>query len=150
MVRLAIPGQEADRQGLIDGLRNGVIDAVAVNALPLDDEECLLPPDQRQRGVSGHQHVLPTLWQTLVVTRGWSSEQLWDILSFKPSTLLGLKPEQLSIGSNRWLLFDPELTWTPSRDDPSASNAANQPWLHQAITGKVVGCGLRTPESHCG
>lgn len=143
-------GNESDRQGLIEGLRNGVIDAVAVHALPLDDEECLLPPDQRQRGIAGHQHVLPTLWQALVVKRGWSAEQLWAILSFKPSTVLGRKPEQLAIGSNRWLLFDPELTWTPSRDDPFASQAANQPWLQRAVTGKVVACGLRTPESHCG
>ncbi len=142
-------GNDDDRQGLIDGLLNGVIDAVAVNALPLDDEECLLPPDQRQRGVAGHQQVLPALWQALVLTRGWSPEQLWSILSFKPSTLLGVKPEQLCIGSNRWLLFDPDLKWTPSRDDPSASKAANQPLLHQPVTGKVVACGLRTPENRC-
>jgi dihydroorotase len=137
-------GNERDREALIEGLRNGLIQAVAVHASPLDDEECLLPPDQRQRGVAGHQHVLPSLWQALVGSCGWSAEHLWDVLSFGPSRLLGVAEERLTLGSHRWLLFDPNVIWTPSRSDPRASKAANQPCLDQPLRGRVIQCGLRT------
>ncbi len=140
-------GSEQDREALIGGLRQGLIEAVAVHASPLDDEECLLPPDQRLRGIAGHQHVLPSLWQTLVVSRGWTAEQLWEVLSFGPSRLLGVEQESLVPGSNRWLLFDPDVIWTPTRSDPQASKAANQPCIDRPLNGRVVQCGLRTPVS---
>ncbi len=138
-------GGTADRNALIGALKQGRIAAVAVHAIPLDDEECLLPPDQRPKGLSGHHLVLPTLWQHLVVDLGWSVNQLWQAISFGPARLLGQKEERLTIGSNRWLLFDPDMTWLQSRDAPQAPRAANQPWLGLSIRGQVVRCGLKTP-----
>lgn len=138
-------GSRSDRKALIRGLAENLIQAVAVQATPLDDEECLLPPDQRSRGVSGHHLVLPTLWQTLVVEEGWSPEQLWQVVSFGPSNLLGLREECLAVGSNRWLLFDPELPWTPLRSDPMGPCTANVPLQGKALRGQVTHCGLRTP-----
>ena len=138
-------GSPSDRQALIRALANNLIQAVAVQATPLDDEECLLPPDQRSRGVSGHHLVLTTLWQTLVVEQGWTPEQLWQVISFGPSRLLGLEEECLALGSNRWLLFDPEHPWTSSRIDPMAPRAANLPLLGTVLRGRVMHCGLRIP-----
>ncbi|MAD68513.1 MAG: dihydroorotase [Synechococcus sp. CPC100] len=140
-------GNTRDRDALIEGLSEGLIQAIAVHASPLDDEECLLPPDQRQRGIAGHQHVLPSLWQALVVSKGWTAERLWDVLSFGPARLLGVTEERLIPGSNRWLLFDPDVIWTPSRSDPWASRAANQPCLDGPLRGRVVQYGLRRPAS---
>ena len=138
-------GSATDRRALIRALAENLIQAIAVQATPLDDEECLLPPDQRSRGVSGHHLVLPSLWQTLVVTEGWSPEQLWQVISFGPSRLLGLREECLAVGSNRWLLFDPDQSWTPARPDPMGPRAANLPLLGQTLQGRVMDCGLRIP-----
>jgi dihydroorotase len=138
-------GGQSDRLALIQALGEGKINAVAVHGIPLDDEECLLPPDQRPKGLSGHHLVLPTLWQHLVVELGWSVNQLWQALSFGPARLIGQKEERLSIGSNRWLLFDPDQTWDQTRDAPHAPKAANQPWIGVRIRGQVVSCGLRIP-----
>ena len=143
-------GGQADRNALIQALAAGKINAVAVHAIPLDDEECLLPPDQRPKGLSGHHLVLPTLWQHLVVDLGWSVSQLWQTLSFGPARLLGQDEERLSIGSNRWLLFDPDQTWDQTRDAPFAPKAANQPWLGVPIRGQVVNCGLKIPTNQAG
>ena len=120
-------GSPFDRQALIRALADNLIQAIAVQATPLDDEECLLPPDQRSRGVSGHHLVLPSLWQTLVVDEDWTPEQLWQVVSFGPSKVLGVMEECLAVGSDRWLLFDPEHSWTPSRADPLGPRAAF-PW----------------------
>ena len=138
-------GGQRDRRALIQALGEGKINAVAVHGIPLDDEECLLPPDQRPKGLSGHHLVLPTLWQHLVVDLDWSVNQLWQALSFGPARLLGQDEERLSIGSNRWLLFDPDQTWDQTREAPHAPKAANQPWLGVRMRGQVVSCGLRIP-----
>ena len=138
-------GGESDRRALIRALNDGRINAVAVNGIPLDDEECLLPPDQRSKGLSGHHLVLPALWEHLIVDQGWSVNQLWEVLSFGPSRVLGQAEEQLSLGSNRWILFDPNQIWKQSRTSPHAPKAANQPWIGKSIRGKVVSCGLKFP-----
>ena len=138
-------GGQRDRWALIQALGEGKINAVAVHGIPLDDEECLLPPDQRPKGLSGHHLVLPTLWQHLVVDLNWSVNQLWQALSFGPARLLGQEEERLSIGSNRWLLFDPDQIWDQTRAAPQAPKAANQPWLGVRMRGQVVSCGLRIP-----
>ena len=72
----------------------------------------------------------------------FSIESLWEVLSFGPSAFLDQPAESLLIGSRRWLLFDPEISWTVSRDDPAAPGAANLPWLGRTLQGRVVACGL--------
>ncbi|CAI8159775.1 MAG: Dihydroorotase [Prochlorococcus marinus str. MIT 9215] len=140
-------GGPEDRQALIQALADGIINAVAVHAIPLDEEDTQQPPDQRQPGLTGHQLVLPSLWQELVVKAGWSVEQLWQVLSFGPSKLLKLPEERLSCGSRRWLLFDPNKEWIQDRLHRNAPKAANQPWQSRQLIGRVVACGLRSQEN---
>jgi dihydroorotase len=138
-------GAPRDRQALLAAVMEGLITAVAVHHLPLDAEEQLLPLDQRRPGLAGHaaRHglVLPLLWQELVEGRGCPVAQLWQLLSWGGSALLGLDPERLEIGSRRWLLFDPRAAWTWTAAE-SLSRAANLPLLGERVCGKVVACGL--------
>ena len=136
-------GSSRDRKALINALANGTLTAIAVHAIPLDEEDTQLPPNQRVPGLAAHQLVLPSLWQELVVNAGWSIEQLWHALSFGPSKMLNLPEEQLNAGSRRWLLFDPENAWIQDRHHQDAPKAANQPWQGRQLTGRVLGCGLR-------
>ncbi|MCX5938463.1 MAG: dihydroorotase [Cyanobium sp. LacPavin_0920_WC12_MAG_62_9] len=142
-------GSPRDREALIAGLACGLITAVAVHHSPLDAEEQLLPLDQRRPGVAGHGAprglVLPQLWQELVARRGWTPAQLWQVLSWGGSQLLGEPPERLEIGSRRWLLFDPQAPWTWRRQD-SLSLAANQPLLGAALKGQIRASGLSEAE----
>ena len=140
-------GGSDDRDALVQALADGTLAAVAVHAIPLDEEDIQKPPDQRVPGLTGHHLVLPALWQELVVRRGWSVEKLWQVLSFGPSRLLNRAEEALTTGSNRWLLFDPEASWIQDRHDPCAPMAANQPWQGRQLQGRVVACGLRNPVS---
>ena len=142
-------GTPQDRQALIAALAAGLITAVAVHHQPLDAEERLLPLDQRRPGVAGHGGchglVLPSLWQELVVGRRWSPTQLWQLLSWGASGLLGQPPERLVQGSRRWLLFDPDTDQHP-RAGQSPSRAANQPLLGQPLRGLVRATGLTAAE----
>jgi dihydroorotase len=142
-------GSPRDREALIAGLACGLITAVAVHHSPLDAEEQLLPLDQRRPGVAGHGAprglVLPQLWQELVARRGWTPAQLWQVLCWGGSQLLGETPERLEIGSRRWLLFDPEAPWT-WQPHTSLSLAANQPLLGAALKGQIRATGLTEAE----
>ena len=143
-------GAPRDRHALRGAAVEGLISAVAVHHLPLDAEEQLLPLDQRRPGLAGHgaRHglVLPMLWQELVDGQGCTAEQLWQLLSWGGSELLGLPPERLQAGSRRWLLFDPAREWHWSGGS-SLSRAANQPRLGEQIRGAVVASGLTAAES---
>lgn len=148
-VRPSLGGPQ-DREALINALDHGLINAVGVHAVPLDTEDCLLPPGQRRPGLVGHQLVLPRLWQALVRERQWSIPKLWEALSFGPSRLLQQPEEELSLGSNRWLLFNPDQRWTPSLDAADGSRGANNPLLNQELIGAVTACGLRSPANRNG
>ncbi len=135
-------GGAKDRQALKEALKDRILTGVAVNSVPLDQEDTQLPPDQCIPGISGHHLVLPSLWKELVEIEGWSAEELWQALSFGPSKLLKIPEEKLKIGSSRWLIFDPEKFWTQQKDNDLSPNAANQPWEGEKIKGKVVASGL--------
>jgi dihydroorotase len=135
-------GGASDREALRRALADQLIRAVSVHAVPMDAEDMLLPPDQRPPGLSGHHLVLPALWDALVRHGGFSIEQLWQGLSFGPSALIDQPPEALAVGSRRWLLFDPELTWQVGHDDEAAPMAANLALLNRKMRGRVTACGL--------
>ncbi|MFM7651769.1 MAG: dihydroorotase [Vulcanococcus sp.] len=137
-------GGPRDRQALREGLRDGVLTAVAVHHQALDPEEQLLPLDQRKPGVAGHRFVLPSLWQELVVGAGWSVPELWQALCFGPASLLGLTPPLLAPGRRDWLLFDPHQRWQPDADRWGPL-AANQPLASSERRGQVIAAGL-SPE----
>ena len=111
-------------------------------AVPLDEEDLLLPGDQRPAGLSGHHVVLAALWNAMVRPGRWTAEDLWQALRFGPSDLIDQPPEQLEQGSRRWLLFDPDQRWTINSNSPGAPRAANIPWMGRELQGRVVACGL--------
>ena len=137
-------GNKKDRNALISGIKDELISAIAVHSVPLDEEEILLPTDKRLPGLSGHQLVLPALWQELIVKEKLSIEKLWNLISFGPSRMIKSKEEKIEIGSKRWILFDPNHSWTQTRYEKSSPNAANQPWEGKEIIGKVILSGLKT------
>jgi len=138
-------GGPQDRQALIHGLANGLIQAVAVHHQALDSEEQLLPLDQRRPGLAGHGQVLPRLWQALVVESGWRPEQLWQALCWGPAEFLGLRPASLEVPGRRWILFDPTAP-IAAGDRRSGSLAANPPCALEGGQGALVASGLRGPE----
>ncbi|MEB3324716.1 MAG: dihydroorotase [Cyanobacteriota bacterium] len=140
-------GGPEDREALIQALRDGVFSAVAVHHLPLDAEEQLLPLDQRKAGMAGHGIALSLLWQELVERRGWPVDALWQALSWGPSRFLGLPPERLTVGSERWLLFDPSHSWSPApgRTGSLAANGPTPP--PEGWRGRVMASGLMQEES---
>ncbi|WP_320676441.1 dihydroorotase [Prochlorococcus sp. MIT 1300] len=136
-------GNPKDREALIHGLKEDTLTAISVHAIPLDEEDSQTPPNIQLPGIAGHQLVLPSLWNELVVKSKWPIEKLWEKLSFGPSKMLQLPEEHLELGTKRWLLFDPDEYWVQRRREIQNPNAANQPWEGKTLKGKVIASGLK-------
>ncbi|MGK7880964.1 MAG: dihydroorotase [Crocosphaera sp.] len=132
-------GNPEDRLALIDGISQGIIDAIAVDHRGYTYEEKTLPFAESPPGAIGLQLVLPLLWQNLVETGTWSGLQLWKALSSNPRKCLGQTVHPVKAGHpSDLIVFDSEKTWTPTPSTLKSLNY-NTPWLGQEIKGKVIG-----------
>ena len=135
-------GSKHNRELLIEGLENDLIQAIAVNSVSLNDENTFIPINQRAKGISSFELVLPLLWEELIIKRKMSISKLWNHLSFNPSKMLGIKKEELSTGSNRWLIFDPDEEWLNNQINLGYDSPSNFPKKGELIRGKVIEVGL--------
>ena len=135
-------GSNQNREFLIKGLENDLIQAIAVNSNALNDEDTLVPTNDRSKGISSFELVLPLLWDEFIDKRDWPIPKLWKYLSFNPSKLLGIMQEKLSIGSKRWLIFDPDTKWLNNQINLGYDSPSNFPKKNEFIKGKVIHVGL--------
>ncbi|MEO0926499.1 MAG: dihydroorotase, partial [Cyanobacteria bacterium J06643_13] len=138
-LRLEPPlGSELDRLALAEGVRQGIIDAIAIDHQAYTYEEktvafALAPP-----GVVGLELALPLLWQRFVATGAWTALELWQALSHRPRQCLLQQPQAIASGNSADLvLFAPQEKWLANRDNLK-SPGVNTPWYNQEITGRVV------------
>ena len=135
-------GSKENRELLIQGLENDLIQVIAVNSVPLNDEETFQPINERSVGISSFELVLPLLWDEFIEKRSWSISKLWKFLSFNPSNLLGITKEKLSVGSKRWLIFDPDKKWVNNQMNLGYDSPSNFPKKNKVIKGQVINVGL--------
>lgn len=139
-LRLEPPlGNLSDLKALQEGVKTGVIDAIAIAHQAFTYEEKTVPFSLAPSGVIGLELALPILWQKLVTTQIISPLQLWQVLSLKPR--LCLQEPSLSISSDfhisDLILFDTQKTWQVNQQNIQ-SQGANTPWWNQEIIGKVI------------
>jgi dihydroorotase len=131
-------GNPMDRLALADGVKNGVIDAIAIDHSPYTYEEKTVSFAEAPPGAIGLELALPLLWETLVIRGDWTGLQLYTALTAAPSLCLSQKPVSCAVGEMANLaLFDPQKTWIANRET-LFSLSANTSWWEQEITGKVL------------
>jgi dihydroorotase len=124
-------GDRHDRQVLIEGVRSGVIGAIAIDHTPYTYEEKAVAFEQSPSGAIGLEFALPLLWHKLVETGQLSSLELWRSLSSNPASYMGLPAPGLCT------IFDPIVTWIASREN-IFSLSANSIYLGKLIPGKAI------------
>ena len=135
-------GSPENRRYLIEGLENDLIQAIAVNSIALNDENTFIPINDRSNGISSFELVLPLLWEEFINKRDWEISKLWKYLSFNPSSLLRTSEEKLSIGSKRWLIFDPDTKWLNNQSNLGYDSPSNFPKKNDLIKGRVIKVGI--------
>jgi dihydroorotase len=138
-LKLAPPlGNKSDREALIDGIKTGVIDAIAIDHQAYTYEENTVAFASAPPGAIGLELALPLLWQNLVTEETWSPLQLWQALTANPLACLGQTLEPITVNSKQDLiLFNPHQDWiaTPGHFHSPAMNTS---WLGKQIRGKVL------------
>jgi dihydroorotase len=134
-LRLSPPlGNTGDRLALIEGVKTGVIDAIAIDHSAYTYEEKTVAFGEAPLGALGLELALPMLWQGLVAKEKLTALELWRSLSTNPARCLAQTPAALSVGSTEWTLFDPEEVWQVNR---LASLSQNSHLWGRSIQGRV-------------
>ena len=128
---------EDDRRAIVEGLRTGVIDAIASDHAPQDSDSKRLPFPQAAFGGSG----LETLLAVSLDLHHNGDMSLIDVLrriTCAPADLLGLRAGRLSKGAKADLvLFDPERAWKVIADS-FRSKSKNSPFDGRPVQGQVL------------
>ncbi|MFQ4140474.1 dihydroorotase [Nodosilinea sp. PGN35] len=138
-LRLSPPlGNPKDRAALIEGVKAGVVDAIAIDHTPHTYEDKTVGFPSAPPGAIGLELALGILWDTFVVKGDWSPLTLIQALSTNPAACWGQTPPTIQPQQPaEMVLFDPAATWTVG---PATlrSRSANTPWLGQEIPGRVL------------
>jgi dihydroorotase len=128
---------EADRLALIEGLRTGVIDAVATDHAPHGREkDGVIYPDS-PFGVTGLETAFPVLYSNLVLTGRLQLERLLAALTTGPGKVAGQSGE-LKIGEvGDIVVLDLECRRTVEADK-FFSRGTNSPYIGQKFRGWPV------------
>ncbi len=128
---------ETDRQGLLSGLREGVIDLVCSNHSPLEEEEKKLEFPYAKPGAIG----LETAFAALNTSSGQtlSPEILAEILAIRPRRILKLPCHPIEKGAPaNFTFFDVDTEWVFTEQD-IRSKSRNTPFIGKTLKGKVLG-----------
>ncbi len=128
---------EADRLAVVEGLKDGTIDAIASDHAPQDQDSKRLPFSQAAFGGVG----LETLLAVSLELYHNGVMPLLDVLSHltaKPAGILGLKAGRLEKGAPAdFVLFDPARPWKVVADT-FRSKSKNSPFDGRPVQGRVL------------
>ena len=128
----------ADREAMIEGILDGVVDAIATDHAPHAMHEKEVEFELAPNGIIGLETALGLSVRWL--HREWRMPlgRVLSLLSAQPAALLGLKGRgTLTVGSYAdVVVFDPKVDWT-YRATESQSKAKNTPFDGWQMQGKV-------------
>jgi len=126
-----------DVQGILAGLRDGTIDAVATDHAPHSEEEKARPLTKAPSGAVGLETSLALTLTALYHTKQLTLPEVIRRMSTNPADILHLPKGRMSIGVDADLvIFDPDEQWVI---DPEkfASKGRNTPFAGCKVRGKV-------------
>jgi dihydroorotase len=126
----------SDVQAIIDGLRDGTIDAIATDHAPHHRDEKNVEFDCAAKGIVGLETALP-LSLTLVRDHGLAVETLVRAMSVNPARILGVPGGSLAEGAVADVtVIDPDATWDVE-PDRFQSKSRNTPFGGWTMTGQA-------------
>lgn len=139
MARVNPPLRTAkDIKGIIAGLKDGTIDAIATDHAPHSAEEKSRPLTRAPSGMVGLETSLAITLTELYHTGKMKLPEIIKRMTYTPASILRLSSKgRLSLGSDADItIFDSEEVWTI---DPEqfASKARNTPFAGREVKGKV-------------
>jgi dihydroorotase len=126
-----------DRLALIEGLRDGTIEAVATDHAPHARHEKEVPFEAAPFGVTGLETAFSALFTQLVEPGLVKLETLLERMSAGPAGIFGLERPRIAVGAPANLtLIDTAASWRVT-EDGFRSRSTNSWLLGQTLKGKV-------------
>ena len=127
---------EWDRRAVIEGLRDGTIDAIASDHAPWDQDSKSLPFSSAAYWIVGLETLL-ALSLELYHNRHLDMIELIRLLTVNPAGILRLRVGRLAVGAPADLvLFDPDHPWQICPDE-FRSKSKNAPFDDRPVRGRV-------------
>jgi dihydroorotase len=128
----------ADRDAMIEGILDGVVDAIATDHAPHAQHEKEIEFDLAPNGITGLETALGLCLRWLHAEWKLPLGRVLSLLSAQPAALLGLKGRgTLAVGSyGDVVVFDPRAEWIYKATE-SKSKAKNTPFDGWTMLGKV-------------
>lgn len=125
-----------DIEGLLDGLKDETIDAIASDHAPHDKDSKLVEFSRATVGILGLQTSLPLLVEMCLAGQ-LSRQRMVDLLSAGPARSFGLQGGSLAVGSIAdVVVLDPNRQWAFS-EDAIRSKSKNSPFVGRNLLGAV-------------
>jgi dihydroorotase len=126
-----------DIAGLVEGLKDGTVDAIASDHAPHDRDSKLVEFSRATVGILGLQTSLPLLME--MAAQGLlSHKRMVDLLCSGPSRSFGLDYGTLKVGREAdVIVVDPSRRWMFSSEE-IRSKSKNSPFIGRTLTGQAV------------
>ena len=130
---------ERDRLSIIEGLKEGTIDAIITDHAPHAEEEKAKGLATAPNGIIGFETALSCEIMNLIDTGALTYDDLVRVTSYRPAELLGLNTKgAIEVGYDADLtIFDPNKEYIYTKD-MVVSKSKNSPFIDEKMKGKVV------------
>jgi len=126
-----------DVKAIKDGLKNGVIDAIASDHAPHTENEKDIEFDRAEFGVIGLETELAVAITELVDTDILDWKGLVEKVSCNPAKILGIKKGALGVGNDADIVVvDPNREWLVRKED-FLSKSKNSAFIGKKLKGKI-------------
>lgn len=128
----------ADREAIIEGIKDGTIDMIATDHAPHSSEEKAAEPMWKApSGIIGLETALALAVTNLVKKGHLTTSELMEKMSLNPAKLYHFDKGSLSEGADADIvIFNEDESWTVTEDE-IASKSCNTPFLGQTLYGRV-------------
>ncbi len=129
---------EEDVQAMIEGLKDGTIDAICTDHAPHSIEEKEVEFIYAPNGITGLETAWPITVKQLIESKAMKLEDVLTRLITAPREILRLPVPRLKAGSVANLtIFNLDEKWTFTKEK-SRSKSKNSPYLNKEMTGRAI------------
>lgn len=129
--------EEKDRLAIIEGIKDGTIDAIITDHAPHAEEEKAKGLATAPNGIIGFETALGATITNLVEPGHISYLDMVRVMSYNPAKLLGLDKGEIAEGKVADLtIFDPNREYVFLKEK-IVSKSKNTPWINKKLKGQV-------------
>lgn len=129
--------EEKDRQAIIEGLKDGTIDAIITDHAPHSEDEKNIELSKAPNGIIGFETALPAIITNLVDKGLLTEMDVVRLTSYNPARLLKIDKGEIKEGKIADLtIYDPNEEYIYTKD-MIVSKSKNTPFIGKKLKGKV-------------